>query len=88
MRTHAGAFVPCIVYALLGSSRQLAVGPVAVTSLLISTGLKDIVPEVSPSLAGLPYGFVVEPCMHVAGTSCRYAGLLSAVACWIWIRSG
>jgi MFS superfamily sulfate permease-like transporter len=48
-RTLAGAFVPCIVYALLGSSRQLAVGPVAVTSLLISTGLKDIVPEVSPS---------------------------------------
>lgn len=26
-----GAFVPCIVYALFGSSRQLAVGPVAVS---------------------------------------------------------
>ncbi|PNG99947.1 Proton/sulfate cotransporter 2, partial [Tetrabaena socialis] len=39
-----GAFLPCIVYALVGSSRQLAVGPVAVTSLLIGTKLKDLVP--------------------------------------------
>lgn len=30
-----GAFVPCLVYAALGSSRHLAVGPVAVTSLLL-----------------------------------------------------
>lgn len=26
-----GAFVPCLVYSLFGSSRQLAVGPVAVS---------------------------------------------------------
>ncbi|KAG2489555.1 hypothetical protein HYH03_012006 [Edaphochlamys debaryana] len=39
-----GAFLPCIVYSLVGSSRQLAVGPVAVTSLLIGTKLKDILP--------------------------------------------
>jgi MFS superfamily sulfate permease-like transporter len=62
MRTHAGAFVPCIVYALLGSSRQLAVGPVAVKSLLISTGLKDIVPEVSAWLGVDPMH--AEPTMH------------------------
>ena len=37
-----GAFVPCIVYALLGSSRQLAVGPVAVTSILLGNGLETI----------------------------------------------
>jgi sulfate transporter 4 len=41
----AGAFMPCIIYALFGSSRQLAVGPVAVTSLLIGNGMvKDVLP--------------------------------------------
>ena len=39
-----GALVPCLVYSIFGSSRQLAVGPVAVTSLLISSGMKNIVP--------------------------------------------
>jgi MFS superfamily sulfate permease-like transporter len=34
--------VPCIVYALFGSSRQLAVGPVAVTSMLLGTGLGNM----------------------------------------------
>lgn len=38
-----GAFLPCLVYSLLGTSRQLAVGPVAVTSLLIASNLKSIV---------------------------------------------
>ncbi|GIL90343.1 hypothetical protein Vretimale_18206 [Volvox reticuliferus] len=38
-----GAFMPCLTYALVGSSRQLAVGPVAVTSLLIGNNLKDLV---------------------------------------------
>lgn len=37
-----GAFTPCIFYALLGSSKQLAVGPVAVTSLILGSGLSDI----------------------------------------------
>ena len=39
-----GAFVPVLVYAIFGSSPQLAVGPVAVTSLLLSTGLHEIIP--------------------------------------------
>lgn len=39
-----GAFMPCIIYALFGSSKQLAVGPVAVTSLLIGQGMLDILP--------------------------------------------
>ncbi|KAK9819516.1 hypothetical protein WJX74_003191 [Apatococcus lobatus] len=38
-----GAFVPVLVYAGLGSSRQLAVGPVAVTSLLLGSNIKDII---------------------------------------------
>lgn len=37
-----GAFVPCLFYAVLGSSKQLAVGPVAVTSMLLASGLADL----------------------------------------------
>ena len=33
------ALTPQIIYALLGTSRQLAVGPVALDSLLVATGL-------------------------------------------------
>ena len=40
-----GAFVPCLVYAFLGSSRHLAVGPVAVTSLLLGSGLTNVLGE-------------------------------------------
>lgn len=39
-----GAFLPVLVYALFGSSRQLGVGPVAVTSGLIFSGLKGLIP--------------------------------------------
>ena len=35
--------MPCLVYPLVGGSRQLAVGPVAVTSLLTNNGLKSMV---------------------------------------------
>lgn len=34
------AFVPTIVYAMFGQSRQLAVGPVAMVSLLVQSGLE------------------------------------------------
>lgn len=36
------AFVPVFTYSLFGSSRQLAVGPVAIISLLLSTGAAQI----------------------------------------------
>lgn len=36
------AFVPVFTYSLFGSSRQLAVGPVAIISLLLSTGVAEI----------------------------------------------
>ena len=39
-----GAFLPCLVYTLVGSSKQLAVGPVAVTSLLLGSSLRDLIP--------------------------------------------
>jgi len=37
------ALVPVYAYALFGSSRQLAVGPVALLSLMVSTGLTSII---------------------------------------------
>ncbi|KAG2497041.1 hypothetical protein HYH03_005043 [Edaphochlamys debaryana] len=42
-----GAFLPVLAYSLVGSSRQLAVGPVAVTSLIIGSSLKDLLPGAS-----------------------------------------
>jgi len=36
-------FVPVFAYAIFGSSRQLAIGPVALISLLISNGLTPLV---------------------------------------------
>ena len=36
------ALSPQIIYAILGTSRQLAVGPVAMDSLLVATGLGTI----------------------------------------------
>ena len=36
----AGALMPVLVYAIFGSSRELSVGPVAVTSLLTAAALK------------------------------------------------
>jgi sulfate transporter 4 len=43
LRLADSGFIPIFVYALFGSSRQLAIGPVALVSLLISNGLTPIV---------------------------------------------
>lgn len=40
-----GAFVPVLVYSVFGSSPHLAVGPVAVTSLLLGHALHTMFPE-------------------------------------------
>ena len=40
-----GSFVPCLVYAAFGTSRQLVVGPVAVTSILLANGLENVFPN-------------------------------------------
>jgi sulfate transporter 4 len=39
------ALVPLYVYAIFGSSRQLSVGPVAITSLLLSSGLTSVLEQ-------------------------------------------
>ncbi|KAG6533293.1 sulfate transporter 3.1-like [Zingiber officinale] len=55
------SFVPPLVYAMMGSSRDLAVGTVAVPSLLIASMLgKEISPAEEPALY-----------LHVAFTNCE-----------------
>ena len=49
-----------MAYAVVGTSRQLAVGPVAVTSLLISTSMRDIVPCANSESRGV----LLCTCLH------------------------
>lgn len=62
------SFVPPLVYAMLGSSRDLAVGTVAVASLLISSLLgKEVNPNENPKLY-----------LQLAFTATFFAGLFQA----------
>ncbi|WP_422482664.1 SulP family inorganic anion transporter, partial [Pleomorphochaeta sp. DL1XJH-081] len=36
------SFVPPLIYAMMGSSRDIAIGPVAVVSLLLGTMLQEV----------------------------------------------
>lgn len=49
------ALVPVYIYAMFGSSRQLAVGPVALISLLLSTGLSDMLEKENISTSDKQY---------------------------------
>ncbi|MQM12431.1 hypothetical protein Taro_045347 [Colocasia esculenta] len=62
------SFVPPLVYAMMGSSRDLAVGTVAVASLLIGSLLEK---EVSPTQDPTLY-------LHLAFTATFFAGVLQA----------
>lgn len=42
------SIVPLVIYALLGTSRQLSIGPVAILSILIASGIGDIATPGSP----------------------------------------
>lgn len=44
--------IPLVIYALLGSSRQLAVGPVAMVSLLVATGVGGLAEPGSEAYVG------------------------------------
>lgn len=45
--------IPLVIYALLGSSRQLAVGPVAMVSLLVATGVGALAEPGTDTYVGL-----------------------------------
>jgi SulP family sulfate permease len=54
------ALTPQIVYALMGTSRQLAVGPVAMDSLLVAAGSNTI--SYGPSSNGVYGCFFIKAC--------------------------
>ncbi|KAK7400750.1 hypothetical protein VNO78_12053 [Psophocarpus tetragonolobus] len=62
------SFVPPLVYAVLGSSRDLAVGPVSIASLVLGSMLRQ---EVSPSADPVLF-------LQLAFTSTLFAGLFQA----------
>ncbi|KAI3720115.1 hypothetical protein L6452_21025 [Arctium lappa] len=62
------SFVPPLIYAVLGSSRDLAVGPVSIASLLMGSMLRQ---EVSPAQDPLLF-------LQLAFTSTFFAGLFQA----------
>ncbi|KAF8398997.1 hypothetical protein HHK36_014863 [Tetracentron sinense] len=62
------SFVPPLVYAVLGSSRDLAVGPVSIASLILGSMLRK---EVSPTKEPLLF-------LQLAFTSTFFAGLVQA----------
>ncbi|KAF3959368.1 hypothetical protein ACB098_08G175200 [Castanea mollissima] len=62
------SFVPPLVYAVLGSSRDLAVGPVSIASLILGSMLRQ---EVSPSKDPLLF-------LQLAFSSTFFAGLFQA----------
>ncbi|XP_019421615.1 PREDICTED: probable sulfate transporter 3.3 isoform X1 [Lupinus angustifolius] len=62
------SFVPPLVYAVLGSSRDLAVGPVSIASLVMGSMLRQ---EVSPTLDPILF-------LQLAFTSTFFAGLFQA----------
>jgi len=51
--------IPLIIYALLGTSRQLAVGPVAMVSLLTASGIGVIAESGSPHYMYLAFGLAL-----------------------------
>ncbi|KAL6651903.1 hypothetical protein ACP70R_010828 [Stipagrostis hirtigluma subsp. patula] len=62
------SFVPPLVYAVLGSSRDLAVGPVSIASLIMGSMLRQ---AVSPTAAPLLF-------LQLAFTSTLFAGVVQA----------
>ncbi|KAL2490994.1 Sulfate transporter 1.3 [Abeliophyllum distichum] len=56
------SFVPPLIYAFMGSSRDIAIGPVAVVSLLLGTMLQD---EIDPKNK-LELGFLIDFLSHAA----------------------
>ncbi|GLR16126.1 sodium-independent anion transporter [Portibacter lacus] len=63
------AIVPLIVYAILGTSRQLAIGPVAISSLLVLSGVSSIATPGTDEFLGLVItaGLLIGFCQWLLG---------------------
>jgi len=80
------AFLPTLVYGFFGQSRQLAVGPVAMVSLLVEAGLRDKIPADmarSPECKAWFEGNTSLEQYAVCPT--EYAELAMLVS-WQWVR--
>ena len=77
------SLVPVFVYSLFGSSRQLAVGPVAIVSLLLSEGLHHAVPGienvVDPNNVPPAYADAQQRYNVAAVQICLLVGIIEAV---------
>jgi MFS superfamily sulfate permease-like transporter len=88
-----GAFLPVLIYALFGSCRQLGVGPVAVTSGLIFSGMAGIVPgydeipdpnDPKPEQVAIQVRRMGCPATRITA-ECWLLSCLAEDACNIWV---
>lgn len=74
--------VPPLVYALMGSSREIAIGPVAVVSMLLSSMIRDIIDPASNPVA---YRKLVFTVTFFAGTFQFIFGLFRWSVCDLFL---
>ncbi|MEN9222286.1 MAG: sulfate permease [Thermostichus sp. BF3_bins_97] len=70
------SILPLAVYALLGSSRVLSVGPVAIVSLLVAAGLEPLAEPGSPEYGQLALGIALWVGLIQAGMGVLRLGFL------------
>lgn len=72
--------VPPVIYALMGSSREIAIGPVAVVSLLLSAMIQNII---DPSVDPTNYRRLVFTVTFFAGTFQAMFGLFRCCSSFV-----
>lgn len=71
------SFVPPLIYAFMGSSRDIAIGPVAVVSLLLGTLVQD---EISPKNK-VEYQRLIFTATFFAGVTQATLGFFRYILC-------
>jgi hypothetical protein len=71
------AILPVIAYGFLGSSRALSVGPVAIISLLVASGLEPLAEPGSPEYGRLALGLALEAGLIQVGVGLLRLGFLA-----------
>jgi len=86
------ACMPTIIYAIFGQSRQLAVGPVAMVSLLVEAGLQGLLTEEqcpewyarsSEDNMKQQYEFCPEPYTQLAIMTAMVVGVIQILSCFL-----
>lgn len=71
------SILPVIAYGFLGSSRALSVGPVAIISLLVASGLEPLAEPSSPEYGRLALGLALEAGLIQVGVGLLRLGFLA-----------